>query len=314
MAALIRSVMSTKDRVPFYVNACHELGIEVLPPDVNESQTDFAVVEGKIRFGLNAVKGVGEGACARDHRRARGRPVRVDLGLHASASTRPSRTSASLEALVKCGALPGSRKGDAAGARAGARVGAEAAGRPARRPGLDLRPRPRRRQAEATIRRRRPTSSRRTSCSRWRRRCSASTSPSIRCSAIRDQLRRKADTTIAELERRRDGEVVTIGGIVTSLRHMTTKRGDAMVFLRVEDVTGGVETVVFNSTYEKSRELCVDRPHPDRQGPHRPQGGRDEARRDGGRRVRGGAREARGAAEDRRDEDRAPGSSRSSRR
>src|SRR6185436_8107958 len=50
MAALISSVMSTKDRVPFYVNACHELGIEVLPPDVNESQTDFAVVGGKIRF------------------------------------------------------------------------------------------------------------------------------------------------------------------------------------------------------------------------------------------------------------------------
>ncbi len=63
MAALISSVMSTKDRVPFYVNACHELGIEVLPPDVNESMTDFAVVEGKIRFGLNAVKGVGENTC-----------------------------------------------------------------------------------------------------------------------------------------------------------------------------------------------------------------------------------------------------------
>src|SRR5207248_694892 len=63
MAALISSVMSTKDRVPFYVNACAELGIEVLPPDVNESMTDFAVVGGKIRFGLNAVKGVGESAC-----------------------------------------------------------------------------------------------------------------------------------------------------------------------------------------------------------------------------------------------------------
>ena len=62
MAALISSVMNTKDRVPVYVNACDELGIEVLPPDVNSSQTDFAVVEGKIRFGLNAVKNVGESA------------------------------------------------------------------------------------------------------------------------------------------------------------------------------------------------------------------------------------------------------------
>src|SRR5436305_8251218 len=46
MAALISSVMNTKDRVPFYVAACHDLAIDVLPPDVNTSQIDFAVVEG----------------------------------------------------------------------------------------------------------------------------------------------------------------------------------------------------------------------------------------------------------------------------
>ena len=62
MAALISSVMSTKDRVPFYVGECADMGIEVLPPDVNSSQSDFAVVDGKIRFGLAAVKRVGEGA------------------------------------------------------------------------------------------------------------------------------------------------------------------------------------------------------------------------------------------------------------
>src|SRR5919202_4928756 len=62
MAALISSVMNTKDRVPLYVAACEEIGIEVLPPDVNVSQADFAVVEGKIRFGLDAVKNVGENA------------------------------------------------------------------------------------------------------------------------------------------------------------------------------------------------------------------------------------------------------------
>ena len=55
--------MNTKDCVPLCVNAA-EMGIEVEPPDVNVSQTDFAVVEGKIRFRLNAVKNVGEGAAA----------------------------------------------------------------------------------------------------------------------------------------------------------------------------------------------------------------------------------------------------------
>ena len=62
MAALISSVMSTKDRVPFYVAACDDMGIEVEPPDVNVSVEDFRVVEGRIRFGLNAVKNVGESA------------------------------------------------------------------------------------------------------------------------------------------------------------------------------------------------------------------------------------------------------------
>src|SRR5439155_1615147 len=71
MAALISSVMNTKDRVPFYVNACHELGIEVLPPDVHESQTDLARRAGKIRFGLNAVKNVGEAAPRARPRRRR---------------------------------------------------------------------------------------------------------------------------------------------------------------------------------------------------------------------------------------------------
>ena len=110
MAALISSVMSTKDSVPFYVNACNELGIEVLPPDVNESQVDFAVVEGKIRFGLNAVKNVGESACrAIVVAREDGGPFTSiwDFAERVDPSVSNKRV---LEALVKCGALPGSRK------------------------------------------------------------------------------------------------------------------------------------------------------------------------------------------------------------
>ena len=47
---------------------------------------------------------------------------------------------------------------------------------------------------------------------------------------IRDQLRRKTDCAINEIERRRDGEIVLVGGIVSSLKQMTTKKGDPMVF------------------------------------------------------------------------------------
>ena len=59
MAALISSVMDTKDKVPFFVSQAEQMGIEILPPDVNQSDHNFVVVDGNIRFGLDAVKGVG---------------------------------------------------------------------------------------------------------------------------------------------------------------------------------------------------------------------------------------------------------------
>ena len=62
MAALMTSVMGDSDSVAKYIRNCSEMGIEVLPPCVNESQKKFSVVDGKIRFGLQAVKNVGEGA------------------------------------------------------------------------------------------------------------------------------------------------------------------------------------------------------------------------------------------------------------
>jgi DNA polymerase-3 subunit alpha len=74
---------------------------------------------------------------------------------------------------------------------------------------------------------------------------------------LRDQLRRKTDCTLAELDRRRDGEVVVVGGIVAGVKQLTTKKGEPMVFLTLEDVTGSAECVVFASVYAQARELCV---------------------------------------------------------
>jgi DNA polymerase-3 subunit alpha len=256
MAALISSVMSTKDRVPFYVNACNELGIEVLPPDVNESMTDFAVVDGKIRFGLNAVKGVGEGACRSiiAAREADGPFESIwDFAERVDPSVSNKRV---LEALVKCGALPGSRKAALAVLEDAVRLGQQyQADRLAGQGSIfDLAP-------IEEIPRKHPV----LSTDEFEKGELLSLEKEVLglyvsehpLAGIREQLRRKSDATIGELDRRRDGEVVTVGGIVAALRHMTTKRGDAMVFLRLEDVTGSVETVVFNSTYDRARELCT---------------------------------------------------------
>ena len=79
---------------------------------------------------------------------------------------------------------------------------------------------------------------------------------------MRDQLRRKTDATSPSIDRRRDGEIVTVGGIVSTLRQMTTKKGDPMVFLQLEDITGSAECVVFNSTYADRARALRGRPDP----------------------------------------------------
>ena len=87
MAALISSVMDTKDKVPFFVAQTESMGIEILPPDVNESDHEFMVVDGNIRFGLDAVKGVGYAAVEAIKRAARKASRSPACGTSASAST-----------------------------------------------------------------------------------------------------------------------------------------------------------------------------------------------------------------------------------
>jgi DNA polymerase-3 subunit alpha len=259
MAALISSVMNTKDRVPFYVNACHELGIEVLPPDVNASQVDFAVVEGKIRFGLNAVKNVGEAAARAiiDARETGGRftsiwefTERVDPQLV---------NKRALESLVKAGALDStaaSRKGmvqvlDQALSWGGSEHEARNSGQGSI---FDLveegaeRPRHHAPIAADEYEKGELLRLEKETLGLW-----VSEHP---LSGIADQLRRKTDRPLAELERCRDGEIVVVGGIVSAVKALTTKKGDPMVFLRLDDLTGSAEAVVFNSVYAASRELC----------------------------------------------------------
>ena len=95
MAALISSVMNTKDKVPFYVAGLRaRWGSRCSRPTSTCRALDFAVVEGKIRFGLNAVKNVGETAAraivaARDE----GGPFALAVGLLRASRPAGGRTS-----------------------------------------------------------------------------------------------------------------------------------------------------------------------------------------------------------------------------
>src|ERR671920_59072 len=105
MAALMSSVMNTKDRVPQYVAEARAMGIEVLPPDANESGHRFTVVGETIRFGLSAVKNVGSNFVeAVIAAREEDGPFEdlFDLCARVDCKTYNKRT---IESLIKCGAF-----------------------------------------------------------------------------------------------------------------------------------------------------------------------------------------------------------------
>ena len=144
MAALISSVMDTKDKVPFFVNQAESMGIEIMPPDVNLSDHEFVVVDGNIRFGLDAVKGVGYAAVEAIKARARqGRRVHLAVGvLRARRRPRGQQEGDRGADQVRRVRLHGrDPQGHARRARVGPGRRPEGPARRADRPGLDLRPR-----------------------------------------------------------------------------------------------------------------------------------------------------------------------------
>src|SRR6059036_2286057 len=114
MAALISSVMDTKDKVPFFVSQAEQMGISILPPDVNLSDHEFVVVDGNIRFGLDAVKAVGYAAVeAMKRAREEGGPF-ASIWDFCERVDPKCVNKRSIEALIKCGAFGStgaSRKG-----------------------------------------------------------------------------------------------------------------------------------------------------------------------------------------------------------
>ena len=254
MAALISSVMDTKDKVPFFVNQTEAMGIEILPPDVNESDHEFMVVDGNIRFGLDAVKGVGYAAVEAIKR------AREEDGDFTSLWDFCERVDArtvnkrSIEALIKCGAF-----GSTGATRRGmldVLDSAQAAGQKTQqdardRPGLDLRPGRlrRRRRARASSAPAHPGSP---AHEFERPELLAMEKESIGVfitehplKRVREAIRMKADCSIAEIADRRDGEWVKVGGMITEAKKIRTRSGTSMMFATVDDLEGTVEVVVF---------------------------------------------------------------------
>jgi DNA polymerase III subunit alpha len=278
MAALISSVMSTKDKVPFFVARCEEMGIEILPPDVNLSDHEFTVVERNIRFGLDAVKGVGYQAVEAIKRaREEGGEFSSIWDFCERVDNRAVNKKA-IDALIKCGAFGStgaSRKGmlevleqaQAAGQKlqqdaligqgsifdmdegahgsspAGAGMGGTGSpglSRPVHPPvpGVEFE------QAELLAAEKEAIG------------LFVSAHP---LKPLREVLRAKVDCPVGALSERRDKDWVTVGGIIVEAKRIRTRNGDHMMFATLDDLSGVVEVLVFGKAMaEHEASLAVD--------------------------------------------------------
>jgi DNA polymerase-3 subunit alpha len=260
MAALVSSVMNTKDKVPFYVNQCHEMGIEVLPPDVNESVVGFTVVEGKIRFGMNAVKGVGVGAIeAIIAAREEGGPFASIYDFCARVDSAQANKRV-LEALIRAGAFDSSgdprrgmlealptamadgerRRKDKAQGQGGLfdLVAAEESG--AQAPQV-----PQREFDQATL-------------LRGEKEALGLYVSAHPLQDLREQLREEIEVSASSLDDAVDGSAVWTGGIVANAQKKVSRNGGVWLAFRLEDVDGGVECRAWPATYEQYRDLLVE--------------------------------------------------------
>jgi DNA polymerase III subunit alpha len=272
MAALISSVMSTKDKVPFFVARCEEMGIEILPPDVNLSDHEFTVVDRNIRFGLDAVKGVGYQAveaikCAREE----GGSFESLWDFCERVDSRAVNKKA-IEALIKCGAL---------GSTGATRMGmlavleaAQSAGQKAQQDAL---------VGQGSIFDLDPPSSASGEAAPGAGLLKLSHPPipseefdqpqllAVEKEAIglfisahplkpmREALRARADCPLTALANRRDKDWVTVGGIITEAKRIRTRNGDHMMFATLDDLEGTVEILVFGKALaEHEAALAVD--------------------------------------------------------
>ncbi len=249
MAALLTSTKRDKDRTAIYLNECRSMGVEVLVPDVNESESDFTVADGKIRFGMSAVRNVGEGVVERIiHAREEAGPFRdfPDFCEKVDMDVLNRRT---VESLIKAGAFDSlgharkalvfmfeeivdvivtRRRNEEAGQFALFGVEETSDGGD----GYDI------------------------GDDEWAQRTKLAFEKEMLGLYVSDHpllsvatgLRASGAQSTSALWDLGDGTAVTVGGLIGGITRRYTKKGDPMLFFQLEDLEGSVEAVCFPRT------------------------------------------------------------------
>lgn len=263
MAALMTSDEDNIERLAIEINECKKMGITVLPPNVNESFVEFAVVPGKneIRFGMAAVKGVGVGAVEEILRaRAGGKFTSIeDFATRVSTSKFNKKA---WESLIKSGGF------DEFGNRSDLLFNLETIQGFASKV-----------QKEALSGQVDLFGEMLTDDSAVRRSMTLQTAPAKHTSKERltwerellglyisahpldeyDAYLSEQTVPLMSLVQEMDGKKTTVGGIITSVRSIITKSGTKMAFVAIEDKTGESELIVFPDLYKQvGPSLAID--------------------------------------------------------
>ncbi|AFY72193.1 DNA polymerase III, alpha subunit [Synechococcus sp. PCC 7502] len=258
MAALLSSSSGDQDKVQKYIASCNNMGIEVLPPDINESGIDFTPRNTKIMFGLAAIKNLGEGAV---HSILEAREVGGSFSSLADLCSRVDARALNkkgLEALIQTGAFDrlnsnrhqlisdlevtvewASRKAKDQASGQGSlfdMLGGEAEKvifdeTPAGIPVEDYPPQEKLRMEKELLG------------------FYISDHP---LKIVKSSAAVIAPINLSDMEEY-VGRTITAIVLVTDIKEIVTKKGDRMAVIQIEDLTGRAESVIFPKTYEKVR-------------------------------------------------------------
>lgn len=255
MSAVLTADSGDTERIAETVNECKRMGIDVLPPDINESFSTFTVVPGKertIRFGLTTIKNFGEGIAKAitSERKANGPFTSLSNLLERITDKNMNRKS--LEALIKSGAL------DSLGER-GQMYGnldrlltfhKEAMNKDGSQDSLfgDFL------GMDSLTLDEVPTISTDERLS-WEKELLGLYVSGHPLEGYRKRIEEKG-TPIAKVKSDlHDGMTAIIAGIVEEVREIVTKKNQPMAFIRIADLTGSIETVLFPKVYKEYKEL-----------------------------------------------------------
>jgi len=256
MAALMTSDHDDTDRLSIEITECKKMGIEVLLPDVNESFLEFAVVPGKmlqIRFGMVAIKNVGKGAVEEIIRARDEGGHFTDLSDFLARVDTHIVNRKALESLVKAGAFD--RFHDRSTLLANLDVMTAYSQKLAKQANsgqTDLFGGDDTSQAKPTLSLQAPSVLYDTHEQLlWERELLGlylSQHPLETFSALLSEQ----TMPLNAIETGHDGKAVTIGGAITTVREITTKNGQKMAFVKIEDLAGEIEIILFPSVLQQT--------------------------------------------------------------